>query len=196
MNNIEFSINKIDEKLYEYMIGKSIPEDYKNDVDIEDLRYIKAGYIGFDGFEHQGELVVNKEVADDVLDIFKTLFENSYKIEKIKLVDKYMGDDNSSMADNNSSAFNYRVIPNTNRLSNHAAGRAIDINPLYNPYIVDGRILPPEGKDYVDRTQDNDKYIKKGDFIYNTFSSHGWSWGGEWTHAKDYQHFDKVEKGE
>ena len=192
MNNIEFSINKIDEKLYKYMLGKSIPVEYKDKVDIEELRYIKVGYVGFDGEAHQGELVANREVSEDLLEIFKTLFENSYKIEKVKLVDDYEGDDNLSMADNNSSAFNYRVIPNTNRLSNHAAGKAIDINPLYNPYIVGERILPPDGEKYVDRSLEDDRYIKKDDILYNTFISHGWSWGGEWTHAKDYQHFDKV----
>lgn len=192
MNNIEFSINKIDEKLYKYMLGKSIPVEYKDKVDIEELRYIKVGYVGFDGETHQGELVANREVSEDLLEIFKTLFENSYKIEKVKLVDDYEGDDNLSMADNNSSAFNYRVIPNTNILSNHAAGKAIDINPLYNPYIVGERILPPDGEKYVDRSLEDDRYIKKDDILYNTFISHGWSWGGEWTHAKDYQHFDKV----
>ena len=117
MENIKFSINKIDEKLYSKMLGKSILAEYKDKVNIESLRYLKVGHIGFDGKSHQGEIIVNSALADEVLEIFKSLYEKGYKIEKIKLVDDYNGDDNISMADNNSSAFNYRVIPNTDKLS-------------------------------------------------------------------------------
>ena len=194
MENIKFSINKIDEKLYSKMLGKSIPAEYKDKVNIESLKYLKVGHIGFDGKSHQGEIIVNSALADEVLEIFKSLYEKGYKIEKIKLVDDYNGDDNISMADNNSSAFNYRVIPNTDKLSNHALGRAIDINPLYNPYIVDDNVFPQEGVEYVDRTQKDDRFIRKNDLIYNIFIKYGWSWGGEWTNAKDYQHFEKIEK--
>lgn len=194
MENIKFSINKIDEKLYSKMLGKSILAEYKDKVNIESLRYLKVGHIGFDGKSHQGEIIVNSALADEVLEIFKSLYEKDYKIEKIKLVDDYNGDDNISMADNNSSAFNYRVIPNTDKLSNHALGRAIDINPLYNPYIVDDNVFPQEGVEYVDRTQKDDRFIRKNDLIYNIFIKYGWSWGGEWTNAKDYQHFEKIEK--
>ena len=192
MNKVEFSINEIDENLYKKMIGNSIKNEDINKVDINNLRYLRVSHIGFDEETHVGELVVNKEVAEDIIEIFKELYEKSYKIEKIKLIDEYSGDDNLSMADNNSSSFNYRTIPGKEKLSNHATGRAIDINPLYNPYIVNGKILPPNGEKYADRSLPDDRYIRKNDFVYNTFIKYGWSWGGEWLHAKDYQHFEKI----
>jgi hypothetical protein len=190
--NIEFTKNKIDKELYKKMVGKSIPTEYINVVNVDNYSYLKVAHYGFDDKIHLGELIVANEVADDVINIFKELYDIRYKIEKIKLIDEYNGDDNLSMADNNSSGFNYRKIPFKETLSNHAKGIAIDINPLYNPYIVDGKVLPGNGKDYVDRTIDDERFIKKGDKIYNIFIKYGWSWGGEWTHAKDYQHFEKI----
>lgn len=192
MNNLEFTKKEIDNDLYKRMIGKSIPVDSINEVKIENLSYLTLPHFGFDGKIHIGEMVVATEVADDIMDIFKELFSIEYRIEKMKLIDEYDGDDNKSMADNNSSGFNYRKIPFTDNLSNHARGIAIDINPLYNPYIVDGRVLPENGKEYVDRSKEDLRYIKKGDIIYNIFKNHGWSWGGEWIDSKDYQHFEKI----
>ena len=195
MNNVEFLIKEIDDNLYKKMIGKSIPKEYINDVNVESLSHLIIPHYGFDGEIHIGEMVVAKKISNDVIEIFKELFSIEYKIEKIKLIDEYDGDDNLSMADNNSSSFNYRKIPFKEILSNHAKGIAIDINPLYNPYIVDGKVLPPNGEKYMDRTVDDSRYIKKGDTIYNIFIKHGWSWGGEWLNSKDYQHFEKI-KGE
>jgi hypothetical protein len=176
------------------MRGRSFPEHWT--VARGDLRYLRLSHWTSPTSERVGEMVCNKAIADDLLYIFRQLYEAHYIIESIRLIDDYEADDEQSMRANNTSCFCFRRVAGSNKLSRHSMGMAVDINPLYNPYIVDGRILPPEGKDYVDRSQDNDKYIKKGDLLYNTFISHGWSWGGEWTHAKDYQHFDKVEKGE
>ena len=96
-----------------------------------------------------------------------------------------------SMEDNNSSSFCYRKIVNTNKLSKHALGLAIDINPLYNPYVVKNKISPVSASVNKNRSQENNKYIKKGDVIYNAFTKRGWTWGGDWKDKKDYQHFEK-----
>jgi hypothetical protein len=111
------------------------------------------------------------------------------------LVDEYDADDNTSMAANNTSSFNYRNVDGTDHLSLHSYGLAIDINPLYNPYVreMDGKtvITPENGAEYADRELDCPYYIKKGDPIYEIFIEHGFTWGGEWKNQKDYQHFQK-----
>ena len=181
----------IPEDVYNKMIGKSIPTKFKNEVDINTLSYLKISYWGFDDKVHVGEMIVNKKVADEVIDIFKELYDAKYKIEKIKLIDEYNADDEKSMEDNNSSAFCYRKIANSSNLSNHAKGLAIDINPLYNPYIVGNSISPENAKKYADRSKSDSRYIKKGDVCYNAFKKRGWTWGGSWSNKKDYQHFEK-----
>ncbi|TAH67363.1 MAG: M15 family peptidase, partial [Anaerolineaceae bacterium] len=150
---------------------------------------------GFDGLTHIGEMIVNKAIAEDVLAIFRELYNLEYPIEKMLLIDEYDADDLKSMADNNSSSFNYRFVEGTSRRSVHSDGLAIDINPLYNPYVRTRddklEILPENATEYVDRDKDNIYYIKKDDPIYNAFVSRGFTWGGEWKNSKDYQHFEK-----
>ncbi len=173
------------------MIGNSIPKKNKDKVDINNLSYLKITYWGFDGKEHIGEMIVNKKVAKEVIEIFKELYNKKYQIEKVKLIDEYGADDEKSMEDNNTSAFCYREVANTNILSKHALGLAIDINPLYNPYITEKNILPINAKVYTNRNIDKKYIIKKGDDLYNAFIKRGWKWGGNWKNKKDYQHFEK-----
>ena len=125
------------------------------------------------------------------LEIFEMLFEAEYEIERIKLCDEYEGDDEASMSDNNSSAFNYRNVDGTQTLSLHAMGRAIDINPLYNPYITADKVSPANSAPYVDRTKSFSHKIDHHDICYKVFASRGWLWGGDWKDSKDYQHFYK-----
>ena len=138
---------------------------------------------------------INKDIADDVLEIFKELYESGYQIEKVRLVDEYDADDESSMSDNNSSAFNFRFISHTTKISKHGMGMAVDINTLYNPYVktVDGElsIEPANAADYVERSRDFSHKIDHDDLCYKLFTEHGFEWGGDWTHSKDYQHFEK-----
>lgn len=166
-----------------------------NDITFDDLRYLHVRYIDFDGVSQSGEIICNKAISNDLIEIFKALYDASYKIEKIKLIDEYQADDDLSCADNNTSSFNYRVVAGSNSLSKHALGLAIDINPFYNPYITypDGkeRISPPGSEPYADRTLDDDRLIKQGDLCYTLFKEHGFTWGGEWKSLKDYQHFQK-----
>ena len=192
-NKEQFYISEIPDNIFEKMQGKS----YKADCTLprENLRYIHVLHVGFDNQVHEGELVVNKDIADDVLEIFKELYEAGYQIEKVRLVDEYDADDEASMSDNNSSAFNFRFISHTTKISKHGMGMAVDINTLYNPYVktVDGElsIEPANAADYVDRSKDFSHKIDHDDLCYKLFTEHGFEWGGDWTHSKDYQHFEK-----
>lgn len=189
----DFYISEIPDDIFAKMQGKSYKEDCT--VPREDLRYVHVRHMGFDGEAKDGELVVNKAVADDVLAIFEELYKADYPIEKVRLVDEYDADDEASMSDNNSSAFNFRFISHTTRISRHGLGMAVDINTRYNPYVktVDGKlsIEPANGADYVDRSKDFPHKIDHEDLCYKLFKEHGFTWGGDWTHSKDYQHFER-----
>jgi hypothetical protein len=186
-----FYQSKISDELYTRILNKSYKKDCK--IPLKDLRYIKVLHYGFDNETHIGELVVNEAIADTVIKIFKELYEAKYPIEKMALIDDYDADDEASMEDNNSSCFNYRVIDGTTKLSKHSQGIAIDINPLYNPYVRPGEgersILPVNGAIYADRTLACPYYIGINDICYQTFTKYGFTWGGNWTSSKDYQHF-------
>ena len=189
----DFYISEIPDDIFAKMQGKSYKEDCT--VSREDLRYVHVRHMGFDGEAKDGELVVNKAIADDVLAIFEELYKADYPIEKVRLVDEYDADDEASMSDNNSSAFNFRFISHTTRISKHGLGMAVDINTRYNPYVktVDGKlsIEPANGADYVDRSKDFPHKIDHEDLCYKLFKEHGFTWGGDWTHSKDYQHFER-----
>ncbi|MDE5933397.1 MAG: M15 family metallopeptidase [Lachnospiraceae bacterium] len=168
-------------------------------VSYDDLCYLSVLHYDFNGEIQTGELICNKGIADDLIEIFYELYLNEYQIEKIRLVDEYQADDTASITDNNTSCFNYRVVDGTTSLSKHALGCAIDINPFYNPYVVFNRdgsgetyISPPGSEIYVDRTKDFPYKIDETDLCYKLFKEHGFTWGGNWNSCKDYQHFQKV----
>ena len=192
MNTQPFTISPIPDDIFAKMQGKSFKDNCT--VPREDLRYLKVLHVGFDGETHTGELVVSRLIADDVLDIFKQLYETGYEIEKIRLIDEYDADDEKSMSDNNSSAFNFRYISYSTKLSKHALGLAVDINTLYNPYVknVDGRrnVETANAEKYTDRSIEFPHKIDHDDLCYKVFAEHGFEWGGDWEHAKDYQHFE------
>jgi hypothetical protein len=189
-----FYYEEITDEIKTRINGKSYGEECT--IPYEDLRYVKVLHWGFDEQTHEGELIVSKAIAEDIVEIFKELYELKYPIERMVLVDEYDADDNTSMAANNSSAFNYRVIDGTNRISLHSYGVAIDINPQYNPYVrtIDGKtvVTPVNGAEYADRTLDCPYYITSEDPCYKAFMKRGFTWGGEWKNQKDYQHFQKV----
>lgn len=179
-------------EIFSRIKGKSYKDDCT--VPLSDLRYLHVLHMGFDGETHEGELICNKYIVEDLLEIFEKLYEAGYEIEKIKLVDEYDADDEASMSDNNSSAFNFRFISYTTKISKHGYGLAVDINTLYNPYVktVDGNlsIEPANAAEYVDRTKDFPHKIDENDLAYKLFTEHGFEWGGSWTKSKDYQHFE------
>lgn len=197
-----FYYEPLSANLRRYITGVSFPELSENsenlDISYEELRYIHILHYDFDGNLAEGELICNTSIAQDLVEIFYELYRNEYRIEKVKLIDEYDGDDNLSMADNNTSCFNYRNVPGSTSLSKHALGRAIDINPLYNPYITynnDGseNILPENAFDYADRSKKFPYKIDENDLCYKLFTEHGFVWGGNWNSCKDYQHFQKVD---
>ncbi|HBE9435932.1 TPA: M15 family metallopeptidase [Clostridioides difficile] len=189
-NNIKptFSYSSIPDNIKNKMIGKSMPTD--EPISFDSLSYLKLTYYGFDEKTHQGEMIVNSELAPEVVDIFKELYEKKYPIEKINLIDDYDAVDEKSMSDNNTSSFCYRTITGTNVISNHGKGRAIDINPLQNPQVSGNDVTPKVSTVYADRSSTKFGMIRKGDDCYNAFVSRGWSWGGYWKNP-DYQHFEK-----
>lgn len=158
----------------------------------EDLVFIRLRHWGYEDQVQDGELVVHRDVAGDIVEIFEELFQARFPIEKIWLVDEYSGDDLESMQDNNTSAFNCRwKVPKPGVFSQHAFGTAVDINPLVNPYHSPKLILPKGGEKYIDRSIQAKGMIVKGDVVYRAFTRRGWAWGGDWKRKKDYQHFEK-----
>jgi hypothetical protein len=158
-------------------------------VHLEELRLVTLDYWGYDGAEKQGELVVHADHAGAIADVFTRLFESRFPIERMQLVDAYGGDDFASAADNNTAAFNCRsVVGQPGNWSEHAYGRAIDVNPLVNPYLGEPRVNDPRLAPYVDRSVQAPGMVRAGDAVVAAFAAEGWTWGGIWS-TPDYQHF-------
>jgi hypothetical protein len=191
-----FYYEPISNDVFKRISGVSYPVDCT--IPIDDLRYVVLKYIDFNGESQSGEMICNKSIAQDIVEIFYELYQNDYQIESIRLIDEFDGDDTASMLANNTSCFNYRVVEGTTRLSNHAKGLAIDLNPFYNPYITynkDGstNISPKGSEAYADRASSFPYKIDESDLAYKLFKEHGFTWGGNWNSVKDYQHFEKKE---
>lgn len=193
---LSFYYEPLSEDIITKITGISYVEN--DNIALEDLQYVHILHYNFENEVVEGELICNKAIAQDLLEIFYSLYLAEYKIEKVRLIDEYNGDDTASMEDNNTSCFNYRVVDGTTKLSKHAYGLAIDINPFYNPYVVfqsDGSTyISPEGSEiYTDRSADFPYKIDENDLCYKLFKEHGFTWGGDWNSCKDYQHFQKAE---
>ena len=187
-----FTSQAIPDSIWNLMQGKTYqPNDV---IHRSDLRYLQVLHWDYDQQTHRGELICNKLIADKLINIFKELYRQHYPIEKIKLPDNYDADDEKQMADNNTSCFCFRNVPDTKKLSYHARGLAVDINTRYNPYVryVNGKMVvqPKNGKQYADRNKNFSYKIAKGDLCYRLFVQHGFIWGGSWKTLKDYQHFE------
>jgi len=183
----------ITEEIFARIYGKSWKEECT--IKRADLCYVRVLHRGFDGEVYIGELIVNRQISEDILDIFYRLYLAGYPIEKIRLIDEYDANDECSMADNNTSCFNFRTISRSETLSKHSRGLAVDVNPLYNPYLktVNGELIcePESGWDYADRSKEFAYKINENDLCYQLFIEHGFTWGGDWNTVKDYQHFEK-----
>jgi len=156
----------------------------------DQLRRLRLGYWGFDGRAHTGTLVVHRTVAADVVTVFRTLYQRRFPIRRMTPVDAYGGSDDASMADDNTSGFNCRnaVSGGPAKWSAHAYGKAIDVNPVENPYLLDGKVLPPAGRAYTDRAPYRAGMAVPGGVLVKAFAAQGWTWGGTWSDP-DYQHF-------
>ena len=162
-------------------------------VPLSDLRYLTMTYRGFDGRDHRGEMIVHQSVAREVTEIFGKLYTSKYPIKRMKLVSDYHASDFQSIEADNTSAFNCRAVTGGKKWSRHSYGKAIDINPIENPYISrSGRISHKSSLKYRNRDHSRSKAtILKNDTIVRFFKAKGWRWGGDWRSIKDYQHFDK-----
>jgi D-alanyl-D-alanine carboxypeptidase len=161
-------------------------------VPLTDLRLLKITYLDYSGKPATGELIVHRDLAEETESIFRKLYEHRFQIEKMMPVDEYGGNDDRSMEANNTSAFNCRdKTGQPGSFSNHSWGRAIDINPLTNPYVKGNTVLPAAGRVYLNRRKAYRGGIQANDFVVKLFQEHGWTWGGGWKDRQDYQHFEK-----
>ena len=166
-------------------------------VSLGSLRYVKLTYIDFNGKDKRGEIIVHKDVAHEVKEIFSELYEMGYPIKKMRLVSDYKGNDWQSIESDNTSAFNCRSATGSKKWSKHSYGKAIDINPIENPYIArNGRISHKASLKYRKRVHKNASYadralLLKNDQATKIFEKYGWKWGGDWSGVKDYQHFSR-----
>ena len=187
-----FSYQKLDDALKVRITGNSYPED-DSEIGIQyaDLRYIRILYYDFDGKVRQGEIIMHKSLAEEVMEIFHELYKAKYPLASVKLIDDFNADDEASMKANNTSGFNYRVVKGTKKRSLHSYGMALDVNPLLNPYVKGSNVDPDTAETYADRSRDFEGKIDKNDLCYKLFHERGWKWGGDWKTVKDYQHFEK-----
>lgn len=181
----------IDDKTFSRMKGKSWRSNCT--LNRTDLRYVRVLHRNGKGENQMGELVVHKSVSEDVVYIFRKLYEANYRIELMVLIDEFEADDEKSMNANNTSCFNFRFVTGSHsQVSYHGKGRAIDLNPLYNPYVKGTKVAPAKGKAYAyNRNKTIPYLIDRNDLAYKLFRERGWRWGGAYNSIKDYQHFEK-----
>ena len=158
-------------------------------VSLADLRAVRVRHWDFAGAPQIGTLVVHRDVSTEVVETFRRLYAAKFPVRKMRPIEAYRGDDFASIEDDNTSAFNCRSATGSSRWSNHAYGRAIDVNPLENPYVSGGRTSHPASVAYLNRTRPRRGMIQDGDPVTRAFDAAGWGWGGRWSGTKDYQHF-------
>jgi hypothetical protein len=158
-------------------------------VPLAGLRLLRLSYWGFDGHVHQGELIVNADATTAVLTAFRLLFDARYPIHRMRPVEAYGGSDERSMLADNTSAFNCRGVPGSTAWSQHAYGRAVDINPFENPEVRGSQIDPPAASAWANRSRTGPAVIHHGDKAWRAFTAVGWTWGGDWSYPLDYMHF-------
>jgi hypothetical protein len=182
-------IEPIGEALRAGMTGRSWRADDPRCPGFDALALLRLRHVDFAGEEHDGELVVARAVADAVVEVFVRLFAARFPIHRLQRIDAFGGDDQRSMAANNSSGFNFRTIAGTTLLSHHARGLAIDLNPVQNPYQRGDLVEPPAAAGYLDRADVRPGMIVRPGPVTDAFDAIGWEWGGDWTSRKDYHHF-------
>jgi D-alanyl-D-alanine carboxypeptidase len=157
---------------------------------MDDLRAVTVSYWDFDDNVQTGTVVVHVFWAPSIVTVFAALFDAKFPIARMVPIEAYGGDDDKSVLDNNTSAFNCRKVAGTSRRSRHSYGLAIDINPLQNPYVrANGTVLDPSAQRFIDRTLSEPGMIHRNDAVFNAFADTGWKWGGDFKRTKDYQHF-------
>lgn len=185
----EFSAQSVPDSIQARMQGVSYRSGCP--VAMEDLRYLRLSHFDFEGIPQTGEMVCHKAIAEDLVAIFRELFDSAYPIRSIRLIDDFGASDDASMEADNTSCFNYRSVAGSRTLSRHAFGMAVDVNPLENPFVRGAKVQPAAGAPYADRTASFPHKITSSDLCCRLFKAHGFRWGGDWRSAKDWQHFDK-----
>lgn len=165
-------------------------------VSMDDLRLVRVLHWTETGQVQWGELIVTQRVSDNVRRVFESLYQQRFPIHSLKLAYQYDGSDEESMADNNTSAFNCRKVRGTNNWSEHSYGEALDINPLWNPWVKGAKVLPKNATRFVDRTMVVPGMINDGDAIIEVLRGEGWQWGSQKNGIRDYQHFSRVDHDE
>jgi len=158
-------------------------------VALGDLRVLTLTFWGFDGKAHRGTLIVHRTVAAQVTRVMGRLYSARFPIRRMTPVDSYGGDDFRSIETDNTSAFNCRAATGSTHWSEHAYGRAIDLDPLENPYVSGGKTSHSGSRRYLDRSLRRPGMIHAGDVVVRAFAAEGWGWGGLWSGTRDYQHF-------
>jgi hypothetical protein len=168
-----------------------LPRSYRSGCPVRptQLRLLRVSHWDFRGRVHVGQLVVHAREARDVVSVFRKLYAAKFPIRRLRLVDVYGGDDDRSMAADNTSGFNCRRVEGSSSWSAHAYGLAIDVNPVENPFISGSHVSPPASRRYLDRSNVRPGMAVRGGVLVRAFDSIGWSWGGRWTSPVDYQHF-------
>ncbi|MDQ3729900.1 MAG: M15 family metallopeptidase [Actinomycetota bacterium] len=190
VEGFEAQIREIKGKARQRMTGVSWHQGCP--VALDHLRLIRTTFWDFDSERETGSIVVHENEAAEIVRVFRSLYRHRFKIRRMQLIDRYDGSDHASMDADNSSGFNCRYITGTTTWSQHAFGRAIDINPIENPYVTpSGHVSPPAGALYADRSRDDKGMIHRGDHAYRAFAQEDWKWGGNWSGTKDYQHFSR-----
>ncbi len=189
-----FRAMALPDSIWNRMQGRSYHENPY--IHREDLRYLELLHVDLQGDVRRGQMVCHRAIAADLIDIFRSLYEARYPIERMQLADDFEADDECQMQANNTSCFCYRVVRGATKLSAHARGLAVDLNPLYNPCVrrrKNGAVLiqPSTARAYVNRASSFPCKITTSDLAYRLFISHGFKWGGAWRSLKDYQHFEK-----
>jgi signal peptidase I len=189
------NIRVIDENYAKQMQGITYQKECP--VSLDDLRIVNVKYLGFDDSVHFGDIVVHKDIAFETSQIFEELFTISHPIRKIYPIEKYNGDDFESIEADNTSAFNCRLAEGSKKYSKHSYGKAIDINPIENPYVYkDGTTSHKDSIKYLNRESNDSSFENKAVLtsssqVVQIFKKYGWKWGGDWKNIKDYQHFQK-----
>jgi poly-gamma-glutamate synthesis protein (capsule biosynthesis protein) len=182
------AILPISDEIRARIANKSWREDDARCPRLSDLAYLRVDHVTFDRTVSRGELIVAAVLAARTCDLFRRLFELGFPIRQLRLVDDFDASDDASMDADNSSAFNFRVVAGTTVLSQHALGRAIDINPVENPWRRPDRILPPAGEAFADRAIIRPGMIVRPGPVVAAVDEQGWEWGGDWRHAFDDHH--------
>ena len=183
------SISRIDAAQAKRMTGVSWRPGCP--VHLRDLRLLRMSHRRFDGTVGQGRLVVHRDVARAVLSVFRRLYQAGFPLRRVVPVDAYGGSDFRSIEADNTSAFNCRTVEGTTRWSEHAYGRAIDVNPIENPYVSGGSTSHRASVRYLDRSRRRPGMAVEGGTLVRAFDAVGWGWGGRWSSVRDYQHFSR-----